>query len=92
MLSYDIQQAFIRVYQESGLSDINSDAFKSYVKSIGYDSIDDFTKKMQESVTEALEKEMKVLALAKTYGLWLDDKQGNFKSGNRLFKCRRLLC
>lgn len=74
VLSYDIQQAFIRVYQESGLSDINSDAFKSYVKSIGYDSIDDFTKKMQESVTEALEKEMKVLALAKTYGLWLDDK------------------
>lgn len=74
VLSYDIQQAFIRVYQESGLSDINSDAFKSYVKGIGYDSIDDFTKKMQESVTEALEKEMKVLALAKTYGLWLDDK------------------
>ena len=74
VLSYDIQQAFIRVYQESGLSDINSDAFKSYVKSIGYDSIDDFTKKMQESVTEELEEEMKVLALAKTYGLWLDDK------------------
>ena len=74
VLSYDVQQAFIQVYQASGVSDINSDAFKSYVKSIGYDSIDDFTKKVQKSATEELEKEMKVLALAKTYGFWLDDE------------------
>ena len=74
MLSYDVQQAFIQVDQASGVSDINSDAFKSYVKSIGYDSIGDFTQKVQETATKELETEMKVLALAKTYDLWLDDK------------------
>lgn len=74
VLSYDVQQAFIQVYQASGVSDINSDAFKSYVKSIGYDSIGDFTQKVQETATKELETEMKVLALAKTYDLWLDDK------------------
>lgn len=51
-----------------------ADKIYAKMENIGYDSIDDFTKKMQESVAEALEKEMKVLALAKTYGLWLDDK------------------
>lgn len=74
VLSYDVQRAFIQVYQASGVSDINSDAFKSYVKSIGYDSIGDFTQKVQETATKELETEMKVLALAKTYDLWLDDK------------------
>ena len=74
-LTYDVQQEFIKTMNLAGVNSMEDDAFEDYVKKQGYDNLEDYLKITTEKVKSNLEKEMKILALAKENDLWLDDKE-----------------
>ena len=74
-LTYDVQQEFIKTMNLAGVNSMEDDAFEDYVKKLGYDNLEDYLKITTEKVKSNLEKEMKILALAKENDLWLDDKE-----------------
>lgn len=74
VINYDIQCEFIRLYQEFNINGSDEETLLKKIQSLGYSSLDDFTKKVKGDVTDNLKKEMEVLALAKKYDLWLDDE------------------
>ena len=74
VLSYDIQQKFMYYYQLTGASSPDDKTFKSYIKeNFGCKTTKEFTTKIQKEVEQSLDDEIKILALAKKYNLWLDD-------------------
>lgn len=54
---------------------MEDDVFEDYVKKQGYDSLEDYLKTTTENAKKNLEKEMKILAIAKENDLWLDDEE-----------------
>lgn len=75
VLTYDVQQEFVKIMNLAGVNSMEDDAFEDYVKKQGYDSLEDYLKTTTENAKKNLEKEMKILAIAKENGLWLDDEE-----------------
>ena len=75
VLTYDVQQEFMKTMNLAGVNSMEADTFEDYVKKQGYDSLEDYLKITTEKVKSSLEKEMKILALAKDNDLWLYDKE-----------------
>ena len=75
VLTYDIQKSFIGAMSQAGVTNIEDDEFLSYIKQNGYNDISGFMQDVNKKVKENLEDEMKILALAKKYDLWLDDNE-----------------
>lgn len=75
VLTYDVQQEFVKIMNLAGVNSMEDDAFEDYVKKQGYDSLEDYLKTTTENAKNNLEKEMKILAIAKENGLWLDDEE-----------------
>lgn len=75
VLTYDTQQEFIRAMTLAGATDMTGEAFEDYVKTQGYENLEDYLKITTEKVKSDLENEMKILALAKDNDLWLDDEE-----------------
>ena len=74
VLSYDIQQKFMYYYQITGASSPDDETFKFYIKeNLGCKTTKEFTTKIQKEAEQSLDDEIKILALAKKYNLWLDD-------------------
>lgn len=74
VLSYDIQQKFMYYYQLTGANSPDDKTFKSYIKdNFGCKTTKEFTTKIQKEAEQSLDDEIKILALAKKYNLWLDD-------------------
>lgn len=75
VLTYDIQKSFIGAMSQAGVTNIEDDEFLSYIKQNGYNDISGFMQDVNKKVKENLEDEMKILAMAKKYDLWLDDNE-----------------
>lgn len=75
VLTYDTQQEFIRAMTLAGATDMTGEAFEDYIKTQGYENLEDYLKITTEKVKSDLENEMKILALAKDNDLWLDDEE-----------------
>lgn len=75
VLTYDVQQEFVKTMNLAGANSMEDDAFEDYVKKQGYDSLEDYLKTTTENAKKNLEKEMKILAIAKENDLWLDDEE-----------------
>ena len=75
VLTYDVQQEFVKTMNLAGVNSMEDDAFEDYVKKQGYDSLEDYLKTTTENAKKNLEKEMKILAIAKENDLWLDDEE-----------------
>ena len=75
VLTYDVQQEFVRTMNLAGVNSMEDDVFEDYVKKQGYDSLEDYLKTTTENAKKNLEKEMKILAIAKENDLWLDDEE-----------------
>ena len=75
VLTYDVQQEFVKIMNLTGVNSMEDDAFEDYVKKQGYDSLEDYLKTTTENAKKNLEKEMKILAIAKENDLWLDDEE-----------------
>ena len=75
VLTYDVQQEFVKAMNLAGVNSMEDDAFEDYVKKQGYDSLEDYLKTTTENAKKNLEKEMKILAIAKENDLWLDDEE-----------------
>ena len=75
VLTYDVQQEFVKTMNLAGVNSMEDDAFGDYVKKQGYDSLEDYLKTTTENAKKNLEKEMKILAIAKENDLWLDDEE-----------------
>lgn len=74
-MTYDVQQEFVKTMNLAGVNSMEDDAFEDYVKKQGYDSLEDYLKTTTENAKKNLEKEMKILAIAKENDLWLDDEE-----------------
>ena len=75
VLTYDVQQEFVKTMNLAGANSMEDDVFEDYVKKQGYDSLEDYLKTTTENAKKNLEKEMKILAIAKENDLWLDDEE-----------------
>ena len=75
VLTYDVQQEFVKIMNLAGVNSMEDDAFEDYVKKQGYDSLEDYIKTTTENTKKNLEEEMKILAIAKENNLWLDNKE-----------------
>lgn len=75
VLTYDVQQEFVRTMNLAGVNSMEDDVFEDYVKKQGYDSLEDYLKTTTENAKKNLEKEVKILAIAKENDLWLDDEE-----------------
>ena len=75
VLTYDVQQEFVRTMNLAGVNSMEDDAFEDYVKKQGYDSLEDYIKTTTENTKKNLEEEMKILAIAKENNLWLDNEE-----------------
>ena len=75
VLTYDIQKKIIAVMADAGVTNIEDDDFLSYLKQNGYNDLSGFMQDVNDEVRESLEDEMKILALAKKYDLWLNDDE-----------------
>lgn len=75
VLTYDVQQEFVKTMNLAGANSMEDDVFEDYVKKQGYDSLEDYLKTTTENAKKNLEKEMKILARAKENDLWLDDEE-----------------
>ena len=75
VLTYDVQQEFVKTMNLAGANSMEDDVFEDYVKKQGYDSLEDSLKTTTENAKKNLEKEMKILAIAKENDLWLDDEE-----------------
>lgn len=75
VLTYDVQQEFVRTMNLAGVNSMEDDAFEDYVKKQGYDSLEDYIKTTIENTKKNLEEEMKILAIAKENNLWLDNEE-----------------
>lgn len=75
VLTYDVQQEFVKIMNLAGVNSMEDDAFEDYVKKQGYDSLEDYIKTTTENTKKNLEEEMKILAIAKENNLWLDDEE-----------------
>lgn len=73
VMKYDVQKEFVKFYQENDIDGTDVDAFQETLKEKGYESETELANEIQDKVKKNLEQEMKVLALAKKYNLWLDD-------------------
>lgn len=81
-LNYDFQMQMIQLYSASGFgsesTELTADDTNTILQSVataqGYTDVKEFLSSVRETVTQNLEQEMKVLALAKKYHLWLDDE------------------
>lgn len=87
VVNYDIQYEFIKLYQEFDIEGSDKESLLKKIQSLGYTSIEDFTKEIKTNVTENLKKEMEVLALAKKYNLWLDDEELDTEIVNQTVGC-----
>ena len=74
VLTYDVQQEFVKIMNLAGVNSMEDDAFEDYVKKQGYDSLEDYIKTTTENTKKNLEEEMKILAIAKENNLWLDNE------------------
>ena len=75
VLTYDVQQEFVKTMNLAEANSMEDDVFEDYVKKQGYDSLEDYLKTTTENAKKNLEKEMKILAIAKENDLWLDDEE-----------------
>lgn len=75
VLTYDVQQEFVKIMNLAGVNSMEDDAFEDYVKKQGYDSLEDYIKTTTENTKKNLEEEMKMLAIAKENNLWLDNEE-----------------
>lgn len=75
VLTYDVQQEFVKIMNLAGVNSMEDDAFEDYVKKQGYDSLEDYIKTTTENTKKNLEEEMKILAIAKENNLWLDNEE-----------------
>ena len=75
VLTYDVQQEFLKIMNLAGVNSMEDDAFEDYVKKQGYDSLEDYIKTTTENTKKNLEEEMKILAIAKENNLWLDNEE-----------------
>lgn len=75
VLTYDVQQEFVKIMNLAGINSMEDDAFEDYVKKQGYDSLEDYIKTTTENTKKNLEEEMKILAIAKENNLWLDNEE-----------------
>ena len=75
VLTYDVQQEFVKIMNLAGVNSMKDDAFEDYVKKQGYDSLEDYIKTTTENTKKNLEEEMKILAIAKENNLWLDNEE-----------------
>ena len=75
VLTYDVQQEFVKTMNLAEANSMEDDVFEDYVKKQGYDSLEDYLKTTTENAKKNLEKEMKILARAKENDLWLDDEE-----------------
>lgn len=75
VLTYNVQQEFVKTMNLAGANSMEDDVFEDYVKKQGYDSLEDYLKTTTENAKKNLEKEMKILAIAKENDLWLDDEE-----------------
>lgn len=75
VLTYDVQQEFVKIMNLAGVNGMEDDAFEDYVKKQGYDSLEDYIKTTTENTKKNLEEEMKILAIAKENNLWLDNEE-----------------
>lgn len=75
VLTYDVQQEFVKIMNLAGVNSMEDDAFEDYVKKQGYDSLEDYIKTTTENTKKNLEEEMTILAIAKENNLWLDNKE-----------------
>lgn len=75
VLTYDVQQEFVKIMNLAGVNSMEDDAFEDYVKKQGYDSLEDYIKTTTENTKKNLEEEMNILAIAKENNLWLDNKE-----------------
>lgn len=75
VLTYDVQQEFVKTMNLAGANSMEDDVFEDYVKKQEYDSLEDYLKTTTENAKKNLEKEMKILAIAKENDLWLDDEE-----------------
>lgn len=81
-LNYDFQTQMIQLYSASGFgsenAELTADDTDTILQSVaaeqGYANAEELLSSVREAVTQNLEQEMKVLALAKKYHLWLDDE------------------
>lgn len=75
VLTYDVQQEFVKIMNLAGVNSMEDDAFEDYVKKQGYDSLEAYIKTTTENTKKNLEEEMKILAIAKENNLWLDNEE-----------------
>lgn len=81
-LNYDFQTRMIQLYSAAGFgsenAELTADDTDTILQSVaaeqGYANAEELLSSVREAVTQNLEQEMKVLALAKKYHLWLDDE------------------
>lgn len=72
-LAYDYQKKVIQIYHDADVEDASLESLDTYAASVGYADAKELLTEIQEATKSSLEEEIKVLALVKKYGLWLDD-------------------
>ena len=72
-LAYDYQKKVIQIYHDADVEDASLESLDEYATSVGYADAKELLTEIQGATRSSLEEEIKILALVKKYGLWLDD-------------------